>query len=342
MTLTHMELAGQPYDLGYHHGQICPDLVHRAYEFYSTGLPLEGEALAAALSRLEAGLLDWAPEAVEELHGIADGAKLPYPHVLTLNLFADLYNCTVIGLPQTSDGPLIGKTDDGNPEEVELEIFQRIRPTYGYSLMQYTMAGTIWCTGGMNEHGLALAMTGLRPGRRPQGPGLPKLIVKRWLLHRCRTTAEALDFLAATNLAGPWGSTFALADPGSKEVVIVEKYPGQQAERWSGPDPIVTTNHCHVLTMPPVEEVGYGYRHESLGVNSRRRFENAVCQVKEIVPGVEALRALLANHCESGAICQHGQDDLHTLYAMILAPQKRSMWVAEGQACRAEWQAWQM
>ena len=48
---------------------------------------------------------------------------------------------------------------------------------------------------------------------------------------------------------------------------------------------------------------------------------------------VDGLKSLLRDHTNPGAICQHGQADLHTALAIILAPRRRTMLVAEGYGC---------
>lgn len=341
----HLTLSGSPYERGRQHGEQAASLIEKAVRYYNRYSENERPELDAEAKRIEENLYRWCPETVEEMRGIAGGSGLPYPEILLLNVNYEVQarpgrHCTVLGLPDTADGPLIAKTDDVYPEERELETFYRVEPEQGYVYSYYAIAGTLWAVGGVNEMGLVQAMTGLTPSRDQNPGGIPSCIFLKLVLERCATTQAAIELSRAWPLLR-WGHTLTLADPSANEIVIIEDYPTTVAIRRSDCEPLVQTNHCLLAEtaslMGTVAEQNQAF--PGLWENSHNRYENAARLAGEIPRSVEGLKRFLGDHSEPGAICQHGQANLHTSFAMILAPRQRAMLVAEGYGCETyrEW-----
>jgi len=341
--MEHIELSGTPFEMGLQHGRQLARLIPKVIE-QTCQLP-EGmqDAVRAAAYNVERTLLARCPDVVEEMHGIAEGAGLAYEEILLLNVGYDAKgdalcsarHCTAIGLPNTSEGPLVAKTDDVGMEERGFEVFFRVRPQGGRAFICYAFGGTLFNHGGINEAGLALAMTGLQPAGRRNLDGIPSLIFLRQVLMRCATVEEALAFAEANPLRG-YGCTMTMADATSGDVTVVENYPAMRAVRRSSQEPTVRTNHpqcTETLALPRDELWAARYGLPELISNSQARAENAARLVREIPWTVAGLKRLLGDHAESGAICQHGQAGLHTSIAMIMIPRRRTMIAAEGYGC---------
>ncbi len=343
--LCHVTISGTPYERGRQHGEQVGDLVEKAVRFYNRYLPGEEPEVRREALRIEGMLRRWCPDMVEEMEGLAAGAGLPYEDILLLNVGYDaqikpLQRCTTIGLPRTPDGPLVGKTDDVSPAERELETFFRVEPEGGHACIYYAIAGTLWAIGGINEVGLAQAMTGLVPGGARNPEGVPSQIFLRLVLQQCGRVEEALA-LAETQPLLRWGTTITLADSSSDEVVVVENYPTALGVQRSSEEALVRTNHCLLPETIPLmgSEEEQEVIFPGLWKNSHNRYENAASLAREILRSVEGLKRFLGDHKIPGAICQHGQANLHTSVAIILVPRRRAMIASEGYGC-GPYQEW--
>jgi hypothetical protein len=161
-------------------------------------------------------------------------------------------------------------------------------------------------------------------------------------LQHCATVEEAIALIEAEPLVR-WGHTLTLADPWSDEIVVVEQYPMALSVRRSGDKALIQTNHCLMPeTIPQMRS-----REEQdtifpgLWENSRNRYQNATRLAQKIPHSVEGLKQFLSDHTTPGAICQHGQANLHTSVATILIPRQRAVIASEGYGC-GSYQEWRI
>jgi len=343
--MEHITLAGTPSEMGRQHGRqlarLIGDVIGGCSRYAEHERPLMVQSCVAAEEVLSADF----PGVVEEMHGIAEGSGLPYEDVLLLNVGYDVRvgalgqraDCTAIGLPNTAEGPLVAKTDDVALEERRFEVFFRVRPDAGYAFMHCAFAGSVWNQGGINEAGLALAMTGLPPAGPCHPRGVPSLLFLRQVLQWCGTVAEAQAFAEKHPLGG-YACSMTMADATSGDVTVMENYPRLRSSRRAAGEPTVHTNHPlfqEPLALPPNALWAERYGDPRLRPNSLARWTNASRAVSQIPCSTTGLQEALADHADLGAICQHGQAGLHTSFAMILAPQRRAMILAEGYGCSA-------
>jgi len=342
MEIQHVEMRGAPYEMGLQHGDQCTARIHDVVE-HSGRYRAASEGAQAAIQSIQATLEAEHAPLLEEMRGIAAGAELPFEDILHLNTVFDAKGdvstlaprCTAIGLPQTPDGPLVAKTDDVGLDERAYEVCFRVVPDRGWGFICYAFAGSVWNQGGINGAGLAVAMTGLQPAGEPYLGGVPSLIFLRQLLVQCDTVDEALTYVHRHPLR-IYGCSITLADPNDDQVTVVEDYPALRASRTSRARPTVHTNHPiwpETLALAPNQRWQELYSDSEFAENSQSRFENARRLVGQIPHTIEGLKELLGNHAERGAICQHGQADLHTSVAMIMVPRRRAMIAAEGYGC---------
>src|SRR5919205_1704811 len=127
-----IRLRGTPYQQGQQLGAAAADLIRenilaatRLCDQVAAGL--NRAAYRAMTLRNEAWVAREFPELLEELHGIADGARIEYPELLDLNVntdvayaraYSELQDCTQILAmgPATVDGKTyVGKTRDLRP-----------------------------------------------------------------------------------------------------------------------------------------------------------------------------------------------------------------------------------
>lgn len=343
--LCHVTMSGRPFERGRQHGEQVGHQVEKAVRFHKRHSAEEAPEVRREVQRIEGVLRRRWPDTIEEMQGIAAGANLPYEDILLLNVFYEVearprHRCTTIGLPRTPNGPLLGKTDDLSLELGELETFFRVEPEGGHACIYYAIAGTLWAVAGVNELGLAQVMTGLAPARVQNPDGIPGDIFYGLVLRHCRTVEEALA-LAESQPILRWGHTLTLAHSSSDEVVVIENYPTARQVQRSSDEPLVRTNHCLLPQTTPLMRSKEEQEAFLPGIwdNSHNRYENAARLVREIPRSVEGLKRFLGDHTIPGAICQHGQTELHTSLATVLMPRRRAMIAAEGYGC-GPYQEW--
>jgi isopenicillin-N N-acyltransferase like protein len=99
-----VRIFGGPYDRGRQHGRACGDLIRRYPSVLLEVISLEGrwraldrvsapkkreDLLSRAMTFLPA-MEAFAPHLVEEIRGIADGAKVPFEEALLVNVRAEM------------------------------------------------------------------------------------------------------------------------------------------------------------------------------------------------------------------------------------------------------------
>jgi hypothetical protein len=292
------------------------------------------------------------PHMVEELRAVAEGAGVPLDDLAAMSLRA--YNnvtaelpemaedCFSIGLADSDRGPLQGGALECVPW---MYIVARVRPTSGYAFIHTPWAGTQWGVRGMNEHGLSIGQASVRRGPRTR-PDAPKLAVRRplvlcyWVfrecLQRCRTTAEALEFIARYDFA----SNVVLADA-QGDIAAVEAVPGHKVVRRPGAAGAVVCASAFASQemIDVLAGAGFDHRAQALYGNAivRHRRLEAMATAAAGRFSVDWLAALLRNHdgepgtelCHQGNVC-----------STIAVPRERRFYVAARYPCRNEFRAY--
>ena len=125
-----VKVHGGPYERGLQHGRQCGDLIRRYPSVLLEALRVEAlwramdvdrplpsrEALLAGAMHFLPSLEKFAPHLVEEVRGIADGARLSFAEVLLVNVRAEVMGLTTVdagctafalGRRATADGGIL-------------------------------------------------------------------------------------------------------------------------------------------------------------------------------------------------------------------------------------------
>jgi Acyl-coenzyme A:6-aminopenicillanic acid acyl-transferase len=343
-----LECSGTPYEVGCQHGQALAGLVQQCHSVYCRFPGMSAEDVDWAVDALEGAHQARAPESLAELRGVADGAGMPYREVLRLNFCMDIApgdseRCSVIGVPDSADGPLIAKTVDLQADERAFLFIQKVTPKMGPAYLHYVSAGTVWTEAGLTAAGLAYVMAAL-PGRRRRAGGLSAFtLITMGQLSRCGAVSQALDWLRQYDIALQ-GMTLLLADAGG-DMAMVEILPGSWAERRverGERDVLWHTNHAvcpETLDAAADAKVAAAYGHPGLIENSRTRYD----RLNQLAPHVDRSRAglerVLRDHVVPGAICQHGAAGMHSSAGIVISPRQRIMWGTMDYPCQSEFPA---
>lgn len=259
--------------------------------------------------------LDHAPELVDEMRGIGNGAGIGFETAFYLSCAAalgyardDTDSCTNFAAVTTDRGPMLGKTEDPGadvgPDFASNYVVQKVKPDRGYRYLAITRKYNIWTSTGMNEHGLAIGQSSgpLRQGDQ-DGSGINYLLLMRPVMERCRTVEEGVELLGSLKMAGK-AFLFMLADA-EGGMAAVEKWYDRQAVRGPTDQPLYFAN---AFVDPTMQDFPPRYDAE----NAAYRFAN----LEGLFRGAAGnggytsafMHATLCNHAEQGSVCRHGQD----------------------------------
>ena len=160
---------------------------------------------------------------------------------------------------------------------------------------------------------------------------MPALPLARGVLQHCATVRDAVEWLARYDVMF-LGFNLMLADR-SGDLACVEVVPGAQGVGRPEGDWLIHTNHC---LFPATEDVtldertlaDYGY--PGLARNSEERYKTLQAIVPRAPRTLAGMEALLRDRSMQGAISQSGQQGMHTVYALIVAPVRGRLRGAEG------------
>ena len=311
---------GAPRERGIQQGAACKEL---ALPFLQRSKNKTAARQHADLDRtvevFRRDLQTIVPDSYAEYRGIAEGLGMDeseYLRALVGEMVSWEVNCTTIGYNDDKGHPLLGKTDDIPKEDLGMNVLEIALPDRGCRQAIFHFAGTCWTTAGMNEAGLAIAMTGI-PGPTVPAPGLFSLDAISSILPRCASVAEALDWVEGLPIKS-YGFSLLLADAGGA-MALIEKTALAMINMPLRSDG--TFIHTNFIIDGAFSEKNPAQR-ETIDTNARLRFGNAANLVSLLPRRIEAMSDSLTDRNPSGAIRQCGEDGLYTDYACILAPRE--------------------
>ena len=257
------------------------------------------------------------PDAVAECKGLAEGLALDTDAYDALTFYHRLGNhlpqCTVVGTRDDQNRPLLGKTDDIGKEELGMNLLETTAPDSGYAHRHLHFAGTIWTTAGGNECGLCIGMTGIPGPLRDEG--LFSLTALHSILPTCADVSQAIAHIRALPL-NAYGFSLIMGDADGG-LALIEKTSAGLVVLDPEQYPIAHTNHIldeDFAAQNPTQS-------EPTDSNGRRRLENT----RALLAAGTSPEDILRNRNPAGAICQRGEGDFHTDYAVVFSPVEKAM-----------------
>jgi hypothetical protein len=273
--LHQIRCIGTPRECGQAHGETLRDLIQATMERWRITLVrpnwpdphiyvqefLQRTSYAAVMAR-------WTPELLDEIHGIAAGAAVPFADLLAYNLLDEEWwfsgthrgqapGCTVIGLlPSELTAPVLAQTMDigtiYDGAQTVLHLTSDDRP----EALIFTYAGMIGLNG-CNADGIGVVVNNL--AMLPHSVhGLPVAAVLRGILAQ-RTLADASRFVGSVPHAS--GQHYAVGSPEGllsfecsadgvvqdtnvTEYLLHTNHPLAESESSAGWQPRDTPNSC--------------------------------------------------------------------------------------------------
>jgi len=337
-----IKVHGGPYERGFQHGSQAGDLIRRYADVLLQASALEGawrglkqadgplgrEALLKRALAFLPQMERFSPQLVEEVRGIADGAKVPFAEALLVNVRAEVLGvegCTsfALGRGATADGSILaGQNLDQHPANEALQIILHVEPDEGPALLMCSFAGLVGYAG-LNSAGVAFFQNALSTSLW-RADGIPHYFLKRVLLEQ--TAREGC--LAAMRLAPVCSSgNYVLADQNG--ILDVELAPDGYATLRPLDDVVVHTNHFLSARYAPQDVLLPGMP-DSADRLARLR---ALIEPERGRLTVAKMQAMLADHDNHPtSICRH-QDGFVTIASMVAEPDQGRLHVAVGNPC---------
>ncbi len=254
------------------------------------------------------------PDAAQECRGMMAGLGVDeasyYAAHFNPDLPSTLLQCTVVGLRDSKGAPLVGKTDDVAKWELGMNVLETTWPDKGFRHAHFHFAGTIWTVAGMNERGLAMGMNGI-PAPVLDTPGMSSLAALHTILPKCATVAEAIEHIRSLRvnaggfsllLGDATGALGLVEKTGLGTVVLPEQRKGAFVHANGILDPAFAKRN------PP--------QGDPIRTNSQQRYDN----VLRLLEGGTLMEQVLCDRSQKGAICQRGENNMHTDFAAVFAP----------------------
>lgn len=342
-----VKVHGSAYQRGLQHGRACGDLIRRypdvllgvlraeaQWRALDTGgpAPTRDDLLARALRFLPA-LEAFAPHLVEEVRGIADGARLSFAEVLLVNVRAEVMGLTTadahctsfaVGRSATADGSVLsGQNLDQDPLNHDLLIMLHVEPDQGPAMLMCSFAGLVGYPG-INEAGVSVFQNALST-RAWRGDAMPHYFMKRVLLEQADVAACAAVLGQARVCSS---GNYVLTDRRGT-LSDIELTPDRLAILAAEDDIVVHANHFRSPALVPEEAL---LPHIPDSAHRLPRMAALLAARRGRIT-VDDLKAGLADHEGSpAAICRH-QPTVQTIAAIVAEPDQGRLHVAPGLAC---------
>lgn len=328
----HARWKGSHYEMGVKRGKI--------FNRGGISFPLQLDDFQLQHGRESEKILrDFFPEVCEEIRGVSDTVGADYLYFaswmlcmgccmynLERNIPVEIRGCTAFACTK-GDRVIYGRNND-LPPYLKKGSKSEIYAPAGGNRFQITTSSFINGEEGLNEHGLAAAMTFVMTDPGKIRAGVNSCFIVRYLLERAKDTEQAMNLLRELPIAS--NCNILLADR-SGRMAVVECTPSlkriREAETF-GKDKIV----CTVNSFTSDEMREYDAAHGD-DYDSRIRYETVMDSFAKYMEGdadcIEAVKRLLKG--EYGFICQYDSEpDFETVWSSVFDLKSLMVYRAEG------------
>jgi predicted choloylglycine hydrolase len=322
--------GSQPFNPNYWH--ILPTLLT-----YKNDKP----AWQKQAAEYEKVILEYHPDAIEFMKGIAKSSGIPYTDILFFNVLTEaMLTCSIWGASgnSTKTGePFIGMNADEEPMAKKYEEFLDISPDTGYRYKVTAFAGWFGYNHGMNEEGLALASTllFLKPSEKKQLRP-PNSVLMR-ALNICATVEETKEYFdSIPNTA--IGSVYYVAD--KHKFMRVECSPEKRSydivENGSlGNANIVSNEELKQYDAIPILKQTFNAKSRTKRmIHLLDKYDGKID--KDIMYTIASDHGDKSDATFGKSICQHAKPlryNFETLVSYIARPKEKCFWIYEGCPC---------
>lgn len=216
-----ISVAGNSFERGRQHGVATAGRIRKSIQLYDQSLaeincsPAEKSSI---LQYITSGIVNFCPDYIEEMKGIADGAQVPLDDIVLINARTEVMGLAKSGKRQSANlgegctGAVIlpersstkhlyhGQNWDWRSECAETAIILRIKGATGPDILTFAEAGAL-ARSGLNSAGIAITANNLDSDRDFKSQGIPLPLIRRKALEQ-EHLAVAMKIVAATPKTG--------------------------------------------------------------------------------------------------------------------------------------------
>lgn len=288
----------------------------------------------------------YSPEMVDELHGIAEAARVPFDEIMLLQVRNQLQpdrdaGCTSVALSGSRVGlasNLVAQNWDNDPGLDPVTLVLTRRPIGKPAFMSITQAGLIAYIG-FNDAGIGLCLNTLPAPSRSLG--VPHYFTVRGI-YESDSLEGAVAAVGRATRAIPANIMLATPQGPADLEVTMEDVHVLRSEHAAG---IAHTNHC----QHPALAANNKQFPELIQSHARSR------RIAELIDfhdagdtSLEKVKAALRDHDNyPRSICRHTNDDprtgfWQTTFSVIIEPDQRRMHVSRGTPCDHPYQTYSL
>jgi len=326
-----VKLQGSHYDIGWAFGK-------RIRGFKAPFMPSPAEIKIAKENELI--VVNYFPEYLDEIRGLAEGAGLDYLKVLAYVLGISMNHnknagdlipkCSVfVATDQaTEDGkPILGRNYDWRIKYRRFGTTFYTKPSKGHTSIgncDYFIARE----DGTNEYGLTIAMSG--GVIKEVGRGFNEFLLIRVMLEHCKDIYDAIKLAHDLPRAEP--TCISMCDSNG-EAAVIKSTPTKFAIRFPEDDLLVATNH---FLCPKIKKLERSHENPR---DSEVRYARIERMLKDNYGkiNVNIAKQVLSDHV--GHVCCHaykrtqGEIPIATNWSLVAKPAEKEILIASGNPC---------
>ncbi|NLK95998.1 MAG: acyl-CoA--6-aminopenicillanic acid acyl-transferase [Clostridiales bacterium] len=349
MNLPVIEVSGNSYEIGFQYGSKAKKYIDVTINVYKNMFMefsnINWETAKKIALKFEKDILDFNPEFLQEIRGIADGSGYEYEEILALNVRSEL---VFQGTHLTSDGctSLVATSDTTNNKKTYIGqnwdwkvkilggvVLLKVKKDGKPALATMTEAGIVGKIG-MNANGIGVCFNALSVNDTPSG--VPIHIILRSILEQ-ETFEMAMNIVSNTKIGCP------------ANIVIASEY-GEAIdfeieiddfEAIYPKDGILThTNHYTSLKLPKCNRKDTAKCKFPDTFIRKGRADKIINESARHVT-LRDIKSVFTNHTDpSSSICHHEENNgpdgggIGTVFSIIMDLQEREMHISFGQPCQ--------
>lgn len=326
----HLRLNGDHYQMGVKRGTIFQK-AHISFPLNLDDFQLEHGKSSEKILKY------FFPEVCEEIRGVCDTIGVDYLHFtswmlcmgccmynLEKNIPVEIRGCTAFAY--SKNGRVIYGRNNDLPPYLRDGSKSELYSPKGGNRFNITTSSFINGEEGLNEHGLAVAMTFVMTKLEKIKAGFNSCFIVRYLLEKANDTTEAISLLMDLPVSS--NCNILIADQ-TGNMVVVECTPTikkvRKAEEFDGGNVVCTVNSFPCDEMKPYDDAnGNDY-------NSVKRYsvvlDSFVNHIKDDL--IETTKSLLKG--DYGFMCQYDDEpDFETIWSSIFDLESLVIYRAEG------------
>lgn len=340
--LEQFTFEGTHFEIGKQHGQALKQLIQESITFRSTEIKNRtGQSFSEIIAQVDEYLSyseEHAPDLLEEVEGIAEGAGIPFREVFFLQVASDInyydVKCSAIGVRaevMERGSNIVAQNWDVSPQIEGKQVILRIKPKGKPNLIMFARPGVVGYIG-MNSYGISHVANQLVSSYVDKK--MPSYFIKRRLLEM-RSLKECIDFILHTNPSSSGNYVICSKEAGHVANIEVTPYLSRVTGSWE--NWVIHTNHITSDVLKHSERNIEGYECSTL------RYQRLISLFSTLKPkySFEDIKSIFSDHENFPfSICRHqnGTSDqgAKTVASVILEANKGILHVCIGNPCEGE------